>query len=407
MLPTLVTIDAAGESTGPAITWEDGRAEHYGDRYRETLGADSLYRRTGQWVDGRYLLPMWERVRATDPERAARTAMLLGAKDFVVGVLTDSYVTDPSTATGFGCWSLAEEAWDPELRAAVEGLPTLPEVVHSDTLLPLSPAGAERLGLPVGLPVCVGAADSVLGALGMGVRHPGDIAYVAGTSTVVLGVSATPTHDPLHRFLVTPMATRGTWGLEMDLLSTGGAIRWLSGLLGILDERTALALAAEADGDATSSPVFLPYVAPGEQGALWDPNLTGTISGLTLGHGRGDIVRALVTGILVESVRCLRTLESMGFESRPLRVAGGSASEDWFRQQLADSSGRTVLAPVDGDSDYSALGAAALTASAVTGESPWDSVAAMSSTIPDPATEPGWSARTARHELARWRVATT
>ena len=53
-------------------------------------------------------------------------------------------------------------------------------------------------------------------------------------------------------------------------------------------------------------------------------------------------------------------LESLGFDRRPMRVAGGSAADPWFRQQLADATGRGVIAPIDGDSDYSALGAAAV-----------------------------------------------
>jgi sugar (pentulose or hexulose) kinase len=402
MLPTLVTVDGSLGAVGPAITWEDGRADAYGDALREAGGPDHVYRRTGQWVDGRYLLPMWQRVAATDDGRAAQTAMLLGAKDFVLSRLVGRTATDPSTAAGFGCFDLAAGRWDPQLRDLVPDLPALPDVVPSASALPLLDTAAEQLGLPSGLPVCVGAADSVLGALGMGVSEPGDVAYVAGTSTVVLGVAGTVVHDPLHRFLVTPMALPGTWGLEMDLLSTGAAIRWLAALLGVPDERAALALAAAVEPAAT--PVFLPYVAPGEQGALWDPGLTGTVVGLTLAHGAGDLVAGLVQGIVVESARCLATLESTGFDRRPVRVAGGSASDAWFRQQLADASGREVVAPVDGDSDYSALGAASLTSVAVTGRALATTLADTVTTRPDTSTTQAWERRTQQHETARASV---
>ena len=61
--------------------------------------------------------------------------------------------------------------------------------VPSTTTRPLSVAAAEQLGLPAGLPVCLGGADSVLACLGLGVSQPGDVACVAGTSTVLLGVA--------------------------------------------------------------------------------------------------------------------------------------------------------------------------------------------------------------------------
>jgi hypothetical protein len=56
---------------GPAITWQDCRADDLGDEFRERCGAAGLYRLTGQWVDGRYLLPMFGRIAETDPAGGA------------------------------------------------------------------------------------------------------------------------------------------------------------------------------------------------------------------------------------------------------------------------------------------------------------------------------------------------
>jgi len=359
MLPTLVTVDRHGVPTGPAITWEDGRAEAQSDVLREMADAELLYRRTGQWVDGRYLLPMWMRLRETEPERAARTTGVWAAKDWLLHELTGSSSTDPSTAAGFGCYDLDRGEWD-QVLAGVASVPSLPDVVACSTLHPMSTAAAVRLGVPVGLPVAVGAADSVCGALGMGAHAAGDVAYVAGTSTVILGIWGEHVLDPDHRFLVTPTWARGTWGLEMDLVATGSAFRWLAGLVGVVGEAELLALAAQAD--PADAPLVLPYVGAGEQGALWDPDLAGSIIGLHMGHTAGDLALGLVQGILHESRRCLRTLEGLGLERGAIRVAGGSVSDPWFRQQLADASGRVVIAPSDGDSDASAIGAAMIAA---------------------------------------------
>ncbi len=64
---------------------------------------------------------------------------------------------------------------------------------------------AARLGCGQ-IPVCLGATDSVVGALGLGVRHPGQVAYIAGTSNVIMGVADRLVTNPGHRFLVTPQA---------------------------------------------------------------------------------------------------------------------------------------------------------------------------------------------------------
>ncbi|HEX9517337.1 MAG TPA: FGGY family carbohydrate kinase [Streptosporangiaceae bacterium] len=434
MLPTLVTAGADGMPTGPAITWEDSRAEKQARRLRDVFGAAAgtagdagLYRTTGQWVDGRYLLPMFLRIADEEPARAARTSTLLGAKDYLFSWLTGQAITDPSTAAGFGCFGLKAGDWSPAVltaaaetaardagdghgredvssgRSACGRLPALPPVLAATATRPLRPEVAARLGCEQ-LPVCVGAADSVLGALGLGVRSPGQIAYVAGTSTVILGVSNQLTFDPMHRFLVTPLAEAGLWGLEMDLLATGSALRWLAGLLrGGLDDAGVIALAAEVD--PAGAPVVLPYLSPGEQGALWDPELRGTIAGLTLGHDRRHLARGLVNGIVLESRRCLAVLDETGPFAADLLVAGGSATAESFRADLADATGRRVIMPAGQDTDFSARGAALLAATAAGKPLPpvREPAAAMISEA-DPRRAAMWDALWDRHERTRHAV---
>ena len=365
MIPTLVTTNADGEPVGPALTWEDARAEAQGAALRQAVGSDWLYERTGQWLDGRYLLPMWERIVEVDPTRADNTAWLLGARDYIYWWLTGVRFTDPSTATGFGCFGLASGEWLADVLAVTalrtgRTLPQLPQVRATTQQSPLSPRAAAMLDLPVGLPVVLGSADSVSAALALGVTSPGEVAYVAGTSTVILGVSDHLHVDPSHRYLVTPLALGDGWGLEMDLLTTGSALTWLADLFGITaPEIVELGLVV----DPMDVPVFLPYLAPGEQGALWDPELTGTLSGLGLHHGRAEISAALVVGLVLESRRCLDVLAEVAGGSGPIRIAGSSASDLSFQRALASSTGRTVTST--SVTEHSARGAAMVAAASL------------------------------------------
>jgi sugar (pentulose or hexulose) kinase len=216
------------------------------------------------------------------------------------------------------------------------------------------------------IPVCLGAADSVLGVFGLGARQPGQLGYVAGTSNVILGVTDRLVLDRAHRYLVTPMAQPGRWGLEMDLLATGDAVSWLGGLTG-----AGLGLVAEAAGiDPRDAPIVLPYLSPGEQGALWDERLSGTVVGLTLRHGPAHLARGLLTGIVLESRRCLLVLDEVGGFGRELRAGGTSASEPVFLADLAGATGRQVIVPSGSDAAYSALGAAQFAALSVDGAEP-------------------------------------
>jgi len=361
MIPTLVTLDAGGRPVGPALTWEDARALSEGDAFRTRVGADDLYRTTGQWVDGRYLLPMFARITAEDTGRAAATATVAGAKDHLHAYLTGRLATDPSTATGFGCFDLASGAWSEALADAGLGgdlRVSLPPVEPSATATPMRGELAAEFGLPAGIPVSLGAADSVCGALALGARRAGDVAIVAGTSSVVMGIAGERRLDPAHRYLLTPLTGEG-WGLEMDLVSTGSAVAWLAALVGA-DEAGVLALAARAEPGARGVS-FLPFLGPGEQGALWDPSLRGTLTGLTLSHEPTDIAGALLEAIVLETRRCVGVLSEASGSIGEVTVAGWM-SADPVPQWLADATGRDVHPAASGGAGASALGAALIAA---------------------------------------------
>ena len=393
MIPTLTLADADLEPIGPAITWEDERAEDEGDALRSGVGGDEIYRRTGQWVDGRYLLPMWQWIERHEPGRAAATRHVLGAKDLLFAQLTGVVATDPSTATGFGCFRMVDGAWDPTLAGNL--LPRLPDVRASTWVAPLSPRAADELGITAGVPVTVGAADSVAGALAVGAVRPGDAVSLWGTSTVILGVSDALVFDERHRFLVTPLALGDAWGLEMDLVSTGSAFAWTAMLLGLDDEEAVLELAARAPFGANGLR-FLPFLGPGEQGALWDPSLRGTVHGLTQTHGREDVARALVEGIAIEHRRCVGVLDDAGVSPHRLIAAGRPIASTSFVSVIADASGRTVVRSNVGTS-ASALGAA-LVAAAAGGADVSSGATHGDSVEPDPSARAGWDVTSDAHD---------
>lgn len=400
MLPTLVLLDANFSPVGPAITWQDARADPQGESFREAYGAHELYRRTGQIVDGRYLIPMASRaICALPPADASAVRWIAGAKDYLFHVLTGELLTDPSTATGFGAYDLLSDRWMSDVISAVAGQAELPMVVASTEFRSLRRELSARLGIRHDVPVVVGGADSVLGAYGMGACLPGQVAYIAGTSTVVLGVSRSRVTDPARRCLVTPLADAG-YGLEMDLLATGAAFSWFAGLLGFKGGPSELVDAA-ATVPAFAAPSVLPYLAPGEQGALWDETLRGAIFGLSLTTTPADLARGLVTGVILESRRCLTVLDELLSGGREILASGSGATSVALLRDLSDASGRAVSYDT-GERDHSAVGAALLAAREAVH---WQiSPSAQLHTIePDPSRAQEWSDLADLHDSLRLR----
>ncbi|MFZ5672980.1 MAG: FGGY-family carbohydrate kinase, partial [Pseudomonadota bacterium] len=86
---------------------------------------------------------------------------------------------------------------------------------------------------------------------------------------------------------------------------------------------------------------FAPYLAGGEQGALWNPDLRGVLHGLTIQHRAEDIARAYVEGVQFEIRRCIDILAETQPVTR-LIIAGHATEHPTTLQVLADILGRPV-----------------------------------------------------------------
>jgi len=334
-LPTLVCLGKEGP-VAPAITWKDGRADAWA---ATRIARGDHYPRTGMPIDGRYLGPMWQ---FHFEHRTEEVEYVLSAKDYLLQVLTGEHVTEPSTAAGYGVYDLKARAFARDL-CDFWHLPArlLPEVRPAGSLAgTLHAAGAALLGLPAGIPVSVGAADSACAAYAM-VGLDERIASVSfGSSAVIFAATPAPRLDAQARYLLTPHVQAGWYGRELDLLSSGTGYRWLSDLFG-WDEGEIDQAAAEAPAGARGL-FFAPYLGGGEQGALWNPRLRGALLGLSLGHGRADIARAYLEGVFFEVRRCVEVLAENG-PIDAVRVAGKIAESPASLAMLCDILDRPVI----------------------------------------------------------------
>ena len=353
-MPTLVAIDQDGRVLEPAVTWQDSRADDLVTRRLDRDARARVARVAGTPIDGRYLIPMHLR-RLDDAGYDPR--LLLSAKDYLYYLLTGEAVTDPSTASGFGNYDLAEHSFSAELGERW-GIATdlLPRVAAATYHAPLTPSGAALLGVAAGTPVWLGAADSVCAHYAVTRTRPDATSVIDGSSTVII-TGAAQGVDP-DAVLRTPLVD-GAVGVELDLLATGASVGWLAAVLGVsARELEALALAVPDPASMTAR--FAPYLAGGEQGVLWRGDLTGEISGLSLATSKGELAFALFEGIAFETVRCLDYLGAHQASGPVIALAGGESAL-LGAALLGAASGRETLA-VRGRSP-SLLGAGLLAAS--------------------------------------------
>ncbi len=319
----LVLLDERLRVLRPAILWNDQRTGAECAEIEARVGLERLIRLTGNRALPGFTAPKLLWVRRHEPEVYGRIAHVLLPKDYVRLRLTGTLATDVADASGTLLFDVAERRWSDEvLRELRIPQAWLPEALESPV-----PAGAT----PRGIRVAAGAGDQAAAALGVGVDRPGPISVVLGTSGVVFAALPRYAADARARVHAFCHAVPGTWEAMGVMLSAAGSLRWLRDAVAPGEPFEQLTEAAEAAPAGAAGITFLPYLA-GERTPHADPDARGAFTGLSLGHGRGELVRAVLEGVAFGLRDSLELLRELGVRPAAGRVSGGGArSELWLR----------------------------------------------------------------------------
>lgn len=167
------------------------------------------------------------------PKVYERIATVLSISDWVIYRLSGERVGEASCVSGIGLVDVCDLKWSNRLAEMLE-LPqgVCPEIATAGTFVgTVTPAAAEQTGLAPGTSVVVGGADTQCGLLGMGVKDERQVGIVAGWSGSIQMVTAEPIIDSKRRIWTTCHVLPGKWILESNAQQSGGAYRWLKGIL--------------------------------------------------------------------------------------------------------------------------------------------------------------------------------
>jgi xylulokinase len=162
----------------------------------------------------------------------------------------------------------------------------------------------------------------------------------------------TPAREAQGRLHTFCHAVPSRWHVMGVTLSAGGSLRWYRDALGQAEREVARLsgvdpydiLTAEAAGAPAGSEglLFLPYLT-GERTPYADPNARGSFIGLTLRHDKRHMVRAVLEGVAYSLRDCLALFHEMGVPVQQVRVVGGGARSQTWRQILADVFGVEIV----------------------------------------------------------------
>lgn len=351
----LIAVDREGKPLRPAIMLWDQRALPEVDHMRLVLGAEAIAAVTGNpAVPGAYSLPTILWLKHNEPETFAAAHKFMVPGGYLVARLTGEFTIDYSRACTTLLFDIRARQWHRPFLEALE-IPEekLPRPAPSQEVVGRVTAEAAALtGLRPGTPVIAGCMDTLGAALGSNSVGPGDYFIIMGTAARVSVPLARAEFDP--RFMNCTGIHPDRWLAIGAINGVGSSLRWARDVIALDEQRRA----AESGRDVydlmteqagTSPPgakglVFLPYLA-GERTPLWDPYARGVFFGLTLGHTRADIFRALLEGPAFAIRQTIELLRSQSdAPARALRIGGAAARSEVWNQVIADVLGTPVIA---------------------------------------------------------------
>jgi len=334
--PTLVPVDGDCEPLDHAITWMDRRADEESEIIAEF--SDSP-------VDPSFYLPKAFWIMRHKPDLYERTRYFLPCAEFVSFFLTGNaarIIPTPLFKDFF--WNEGAIA---SLRMDQDKFPPFAE--PGDIQGTVSVRAEETLGIPAGLPVIAGGPDFIMSILGTASIAAGRACDRAGTSEGVNLCWSAPVRDT--RVLCFPHVARGFYNVSAMLSTSGSALDWAARTLGYhKTDMDGLMKEAQSAEPGAGRLLFLPFLTP-ERFPIWDPHVRGAFLGLTLQHGRREMLRAVMesTAFAVRSV--IEIMESNGCQVAELRVSGAQSRNPLWCQARADVTGKKVLLPEQEDAE--------------------------------------------------------
>lgn len=349
-----------------AIVWQDRRTAELCATLRSSGHETEVQRRTGLLLDPYFSGTKMRWILDHVPE-----ARMLGAnlamgtvESWLIFRLTagasggGAHISDASNASRTLLLPLAGTSWDAGL-ADLFGVPmtALPDVV--DCCGDFGRTAPELLGGAIPIAGMVG--DQQSATIGQGCLSPGETKATFGTGAFILSNMGDAIPASSHRLLGTVLWQQAgvrRYALEGSVFVAGSLIQWLRDSLGLIAsaaETADLAASVTDSGGVVLVPALSGLGAP-----HWRPDVTGSLTGLTLATGKAHVVRAALESIAHQCHDLKTAFAADGAGWDRLRIDGGMSANDWMAQDLADILDLPVERPADVET--TALGAAMLAA---------------------------------------------
>lgn len=335
-----VLLDREKKVLAPSIIWMDQRADTELEEIRKIISDNEIVERTSNDPLVSYWAPKLLWIKRHQPEIYGRTEHVLFPKDYIKYFLTGVIDIEVTDAAATMLFSTKKREWDWELfdRLNIPRSFVPARVSEStDVIGEVTKEAADYTGLTEGIPVIAGGGDQMCGGIGLGVVRNGVVASTIGTSGCVFSFSDKCVSDSSHQAILSYChSVKNSWCVYGCTLTAGGAFSWLKNKIfdeiPDFDKMTDIASKSEP---GSAGMIFLPYLN-GERTPHPDPHARGIFYGMSLTHGKPEMIRSVMEGVTYSLRDTMEVLRSWAIPVNEVRAAGGGAASELWLQMQAD-----------------------------------------------------------------------
>jgi xylulokinase len=300
----------------------------------ERYTVEKILERCGNPLTSQSVGPKIAWLRRNEPEVWDEIRYFFMSHTFVAYRLTGEYVLDhPAAGMCEPLYNHKQRRWIEEWADEVAPGLKLPDLRWPAEIAgEITQEASEATGLPAGIPVVTGTVDAWSEAASIGVREPGDLMVMYGTTALAMEIVEDPL--PSSNLWSTAGPLTGTSVLAGGMATSGALTAWVKKLS---DDRSYEELTEEASGVPPGSEglLVLPYFA-GERNPISDPSARGVICGLTMRHTRGHLYRAMLEATAFGIRHLLEAVHDAGGEAKRLVAVGGGTKGGLWPQIVSD-----------------------------------------------------------------------
>ncbi len=363
----MVPVSLDREILGNSILGSDQRGSEFSELIQKTRGSEDIFGITGNLPGTFYSMPKVAWVKKYQPDLYQNTDYFLTWADFVCFMLGGKAITNFSLASRTLLFDIQTSKWSCDLFSLLD--------LDQSKFPPPQPSGiflgyvnddlAMNLKLMHNVAIISGGHDQCCATLGSGIKcNSGAAMYGMGTFICVVPVfSEMPDIYAMfsRKLHIEHHVIPGCFISFIYNQSGGALVKWFKQTFtscldqkGVEMQNSYNALFSEISDNSTDILVIPRFGATGPPDFRNESK--GCISGLSLNHHRGDILRAVLEGISFYIKDCFLKLgdpfSDIGFL---VATGGGSVSRKWL-QITSDILGKTIV--TNKVSEASALGAA-------------------------------------------------